>query len=66
MVTRNVATAYKLTRKGTIQVDGDADLVVFDGDWQVDTVIARGRAMVEDRAVVVRSMFEETIVASLS
>ncbi len=66
MVTRNVATAYKLPRKGVIQEGADADLIIFGDNWEVDTVIARGRTMIEDRAVLVRSMFEETIIANLS
>lgn len=65
-VTSNVAAAYKLPGKGVVQEGADADLVVFDEKWQVDTVFARGRTMIEDGAVVVRSMFEETIIASLS
>ena len=66
MVTSNVAKAYHLKRKGGVAVGMDADLVVFDPDWQVDTVIARGNLMVEDGAVKVRSMFEETILAGLA
>lgn len=66
MVTRNVAKAYHLKQKGELDEGMDADLVVFDADWQVDTVIARGQVMVEDRSIKVRGMFEETILAGLA
>lgn len=66
MVTRNVAKAYHLHRKGTLETGKDADLVIFDEDWQVQTVIARGQVMVEEKAIKVRGMFEETVLAGLA
>lgn len=66
MVTRNVARAYHLPRKGAIAEGMDADLVVFDTDWQVDTVIARGSIMVKDREILARGMFEEMLLADLA
>ena len=46
VVTSNVADATGLRRKGRIAPGMDADLVAFDADWQIRTVIARGRVMV--------------------
>lgn len=66
LVTSNVATAYHLKNKGRVDVGMDADLIIFDEDWNVDTVIARGQIMVEERAIKVRGMFEEIILESLA
>jgi beta-aspartyl-dipeptidase (metallo-type) len=65
IVTSNVADATGLARKGRIAAGADADLLVFDQDWQVRTVLARGRIMVEDGRPVVRGMFDEIILANL-
>ncbi|WP_434051908.1 MAG: amidohydrolase family protein [Roseibium sp.] len=65
LVTSNVATAYHLKNKGRVDVGMDADLVFFDENWNVDTVVARGKVMVEDRNIVVRGMFETTILEGL-
>ena len=43
VVTSNVADATGLRRKGRIAAGMDADLVAFDDDWRIRTVIARGR-----------------------
>lgn len=66
LVTSNVARAYHLKGKGRISAGFDADLIFFDEDWQVDTVIARGREMVRNKEILVRGMFEETILAGLA
>ena len=46
-------------RKGTLRPDSDADLVLLDGENQVDTVIARGRVMVRGGQPLVKGTFEE-------
>ena len=36
----------------------DADLLAFDHDWRIRTVIARGRVIVEDGEPLARGMFD--------
>ena len=53
LITENVARGLELYPvKGHIAPGADADLVVLDSDWSVDTVIARGRCRVRDRRVL--------------
>ena len=66
LVTLNVAKACHLPQKGQIAAGMDADLVFFDDDWQVDSVIARGQDMVRNQEVLVRGMFEETVLDGLT
>ena len=66
VVTSNVANATGLTQKGRIAAGLDADLVAFDDDWQLHTVIARGRVMVSDGEPIVRGMFDRIILDQLA
>ena len=65
VVTSNVADATGLARKGRIAPGLDADLVAFDADWQIHTVLARGRVMVANGEPVVRGMFDRIILDQL-
>ena len=65
MVTANVADAIGLPRKGRIEAGLDADLVAFDDDWRIHTVIARGRVMVDERQPIVRGMFDAILLDQL-
>ncbi|HEX6143495.1 MAG TPA: amidohydrolase family protein [Geminicoccaceae bacterium] len=65
-ITRNPADALGLARKGRIGTGRDADLVVLDGDWRIDCVIAGGRVMVEGGRPVVRGMFDQTILDQMA
>jgi beta-aspartyl-dipeptidase (metallo-type) len=65
VVTSNVAEATGLMRKGRIVAGMDADLLAFDDDWRIHTVIARGRVMVERGEPVVRGMFDQIILDQL-
>jgi len=66
VVTSNVADATGLTQKGRIAPGLDADLIAFDDDWQIRTVIARGRVVVEDGEPIVRGMFDRILLDQLS
>ena len=66
VVTANVADATGLMGKGRIAAGLDADLVAFDDDWQIRTVIARGRVMVDQGQPVVRGMFDGIILDQLA
>jgi beta-aspartyl-dipeptidase (metallo-type) len=66
VVTVNVADATGLARKGRIAAGLDADLVAFDDDWRIHTVIARGRVMVAAGQPVARGMFDRIILDQLA
>jgi beta-aspartyl-dipeptidase (metallo-type) len=65
VVTSNVAAATGLAHKGRIAAGLDADLVALDADWQIRSVIARGRVMVEDGLPVARGMFDQILLDQL-
>ncbi len=59
VITSNPANILKLSHKGQIDVGKDADLVLLTKDeLEIDTVLAKGRVMVEDKNVVVKGTFE--------
>ncbi|RSD25169.1 beta-aspartyl-peptidase [Mesobacillus subterraneus] len=58
VITENPATILKLSQKGRIEAGRDADLVLIDEDFEIDTVIAMGRVMVENGVPVVKGTFE--------
>jgi len=66
LVTTNVAAATGLRSKGSIAPGMDADLNVFDADWQLQMVIARGEIMVENGTPVHRGMYDQIILSNLS
>lgn len=58
-VTTNPAETLKLKRKGKIEKDFDADIVLLDGgSLEIDTVIARGKIMAINRELKVKGTFE--------
>jgi len=58
-VTSNPAKVLKLKNKGRIQKDMDADLCLLDeSTLDIDTVIAKGRIMVQNKQPVVFGTFE--------
>ena len=57
-ITSNPAKILKLNKKGKIEVNMDADLCLLDENLDVDTVIAKGKIMVENKKAVVFGMFE--------
>ncbi len=56
--TSNVASALRLPGKGRIEVGGDADLVVLDGEHRVRDVMARGVWHVRRGQALVKGRFE--------
>jgi beta-aspartyl-dipeptidase (metallo-type) len=56
--TSSPAKLLKLGRKGHIQEGFDADIVLFDKEFKVHTVIAKGRIIVKDYKPVVLGTFE--------
>jgi len=54
----NAADVLGLQGKGRIGEGMDADILVLDGDMNVDKVFARGRLMVDEGRAVVKGTFE--------
>ncbi|MDT2046847.1 beta-aspartyl-peptidase [Priestia aryabhattai] len=59
VITSNPAQVLKLQDKGTIALGKDADLVLLNkNDLTIDTVIAKGQTMVQNKEVIVKGTFE--------
>ncbi len=58
-ITQNVANAFSLEKKGRIEKDMDADVLLLDKDLEISTVIAKGRLMMRDRDLLVKGKFEK-------
>jgi beta-aspartyl-dipeptidase (metallo-type) len=58
VITSNPAAVLKLSQKGRIGAGQDADLVLLDEKLEIDTVIAMGKVMVENRVPLVKGTFE--------
>ena len=58
-VTSNPATLLKLTGKGRIQEGYDSDLVIVNEDLSINTVICKGKIMIEHGKVIVKGTFEK-------
>lgn len=58
VITANPAAILKLKQKGRIEAGLDADLVLLDENHEIETVIAMGKVMVENRVAIVKGTFE--------
>lgn len=60
LITQNPAKILKLyPHKGTIKENSDADILFIDGNLNIDTVIAKGKIMVEKGTALVKGYFEK-------
>ncbi len=57
-LTTNPARLLRLSRKGSLAADNDADLIVLDEQGDADTVVIRGEIHVKDRTLIRRGAFE--------
>lgn len=58
-ITSNPAKAFKLKGKGRLEKGFDADICLLDKNLDVDTVLAKGKVMVQDKKTIVFGTFEE-------
>ena len=59
IITSNVARTLGIeARKGSIEAGKDADLVILGKDYEIGTVLARGRTMVAEGRLLAKSAFE--------
>lgn len=58
-ITSNVADILKLTSKGRIQKNADADLVIISKNFEIETVISQGRLMMKNKKLLKKGHFEK-------
>lgn len=60
IVSSNIAKVLGIyPNKGCIEKGSDADIVILDRDLNIETVLAKGRKMVEGKKVIVKGTFED-------
>ena len=60
-ITSNPARILKLDKKGKIEIGADADLCILDKETlDIDTVIAKGEIMIQEKEVKVWGTFEKS------
>jgi beta-aspartyl-dipeptidase (metallo-type) len=58
LVTTNPAKNLGLKKKGAIAVGADADLCIFDSNFELIDVFARGQHMMKNKEILVKGTFE--------
>ncbi|MEG1311053.1 MAG: beta-aspartyl-peptidase [Romboutsia sp.] len=59
-ITSNVAKALEIyPRKGCINEQSDADVILLDKNLNIDTVIANGKLMIENKEILVYGSYEK-------
>lgn len=58
ILTINPAKALGLENKGSIEENKDADIIILDDDFNIDTVIALGKIVYQDKEVKVKGKYE--------
>jgi len=56
--TSNVSDALNLTNKGYLKENKDADILLLDSNYELDTVIALGKVMMLNKKILVKGTFE--------
>lgn len=59
LITLNPARNLGLKQKGRVAVDHDADFTLFDTEFEITDVIARGRIMMEDQKLLKTGSYEK-------
>ena len=59
-VTSNVAKGLEIyPKKGCISENSDADILLMDKNLEIDTVIANGKLMIENKEIIVYGSYEQ-------
>lgn len=58
ILTSNPANALGLNNKGTIEEDKDADIIILDNEYNIDTVIAMGKIVLHNKKIKVKGRYE--------
>ncbi len=56
--TSNVANALNLVNKGFIEVNKDADILILDKQFNLDTLLALGQIMMKDKHIIKKGTYE--------
>ena len=59
LVTSNVASSLKLTKKGSIKEDMDADILILDNNLNIDTVLLMGSYGMRNKELIMKGNYEE-------
>ena len=59
LITSNPAKNLGLKNKGEVKVNSDADLCFLNSDLELNTVVANGKFMMQEGALVVKGSFEK-------
>ncbi len=59
LITSNPAKNLGLKNKGQVKINSDADLCFLNSDLELNTVIANGKFMMQEGALVVKGSFEK-------
>ncbi len=57
LVSRNTAAVLNLADKGRVEIGMDADLLLFDSGFRLDTVIAKGKVLKQYGKVIAKGTF---------
>ena len=57
-VTSNPARNLKLSKKGQIRCGNDADIVIFSEQWEIDSVLAKGKWLMRNGEILRYGTFE--------
>ena len=64
-LTKVAASRYALKEKGTLEVGKDADILLLDKNYCIDTVLANGKVMLQNYKVLKRGKLEEGLAKNL-
>ncbi|GAB3056188.1 beta-aspartyl-peptidase [Salinicoccus sesuvii] len=59
LVTKQPSDVLKLDKKGNLKSGYDADILLFDSEYHLDMVMAKGEILFRDGRVTVKSTFDE-------
>ncbi len=58
-VTINPSKALGLSSKGSIEKNKDADIIIMDNDYYIDSVISKGNTILKEKKLIKRSYYGE-------